>query len=131
VIGTVVGQVEVVGQVGVFRSDRVDAFDRGKDAQLLAVSANAEQFLFHIAGGTFNKTGNLEIGETKALGFFQHVSGQVFNVLVSTKDFRIVEDVFEFAQEPGVNLGQFIDTVDGIAGFKSLCYGKHAQVGGF
>ena len=41
----------------------------------------------------------------------------------------VVDNVFQFADEPRVNLGQFVDALDGITFFQRLCDGKDTQVG--
>ena len=41
----------------------------------------------------------------------------------------VVDNVFQFADEPRVNLGQFVDAFDGISLFQRLCDGEDTQVG--
>ena len=40
----------------------------------------------------------------------------------------VVYDIFQFADKPRVNLGQFIDAFDRVTFFQCLCNGKDTQV---
>ena len=113
-----------------FGSHRIDALHGGQDAQLLTTGAYGKVFLLHIALRIQHEAGNLEVREAKHFGFAQHVGGDVFHLIILGKFLLVVYDVLQLAQEPGVNLGQLKDAVDGISLFQSLGNGKDAQVGG-
>ena len=128
VVRSVVGHVEVVGQVRIVGSHRVDAFDRGKHAGLLAGGAHPERFPFEVPFRIFDEAGDLEVGESEPFGLQQYVGGQVFDLVVFGKNQRIVVDVFEFVEEPRGDFGQLVEPVDRVTLLESLGDGEDAQV---
>ena len=80
-LGTV-GDIEVVGEVGIFRSDGVDAAHLGKHFKRLAVSAHTQHFALHGAFGVLHKAGYLEVGESKTLGFVEHFARQILDFVI-------------------------------------------------
>ena len=108
----------------------VDALHGRQDAQLLAAGAHLEVFLLHIARGMEHEAGYLEVGEAQHLGLAQHIGGDVFHLIILGKRVLVVDDVLQLAQEPGIDLGQLVDAVDGVALLQRLGDGEDAQVGG-
>ena len=125
----VVSHIEVVGQLGIFRSDRIDPFDRRQHIVLLADGADAQRLLLDVAVRVFDEAGDLEVRKTEPLGFLQYGRGHVFDLIVFAQHERIVVDIFQFAEEPGVDLGQVVDPVDRITFFERLGDREDTQVG--
>ena len=113
-----------------FGSHRIDALHGRQDAQLFTTGTYGEVFLLHIALRIQYEAGNLEVGEAKHFCFAQHIGRNVFYLIILRKFLLVVYDVLQLAQEPGINLGQLEDTVDGISLFQSLGNSKDTQVGG-
>ena len=62
-----------------------------------------------------DSTSNLEVGKSVDLRFAQQVSIQGIDVL-TLQTFVNIDDMFEFLQEPLVNLRQFMNLINGIFG---------------
>ena len=124
-----ISHVEVVGQVRVFACHCWDALHSWQDAKFLAVSTNGEVFLLHVASSIFeDKAGNLEVGETVYFSLTEHIGRDVLDGVVAFQLMFVVNDILEFFDEPRVNLGQFVDAVDGVAFLQSLSNGKDAEI---
>ena len=107
-----------------------DALNGRKNAEFFAVGAHGEILFFHIAAlGFEDKTCNLEIAKTKYLGFTENVGAQVFNLVVRFEFVLEIYDVFEFADEPRIDFGEFVNTVDCVAILQRLRNRKNAEVG--
>ena len=129
VLRPVVSHIEVVGQLRIFRSNRIDPFDRRQHIVLLADGADAQRLLLDIAVRVFDEAGDLEVRKTEPLGFLQYGRGHVFDLIVFAQYERIVVDIFQFAEEPGVDLGQVVDPIDRITFFERLGDREDTQVG--
>ena len=102
-----------------FRSYGVDTLHGRQYAQFLTTATNGQVFFFHVAGGLGHKAGNLEVRETEYLCLTEYFFRKVFNLIISSKNVLVINDVLQLAQEPWVNLGQFVDAFDSIAFFQS------------
>ena len=113
-----------------FGGHRVDTFHRWQDTQLLAVGTYLQVFFLHVSLRGFQyEAGNLEIGEAHYLGLTEHLGRKFFERVIFRQLMFVVDNVFQLADEPRVNLGQFVDALDGITFFQRLCDGKDTQVG--
>jgi len=111
-----------------FGSNRIDTFYCRKDAQGFTVSAYCQIFLFHVAGRVQYEAGNLEVRETKNFSFAHHVSRNIFHLIICRQFCLVVNNVLQLAEEPRIDLSQFVDAVDGISFFHSLCDREDTQV---
>ena len=126
-----VGEVQVVGQFGMLRSHGRYALHRRHDATLLAILANLQVLLLHVATlGLQYEAGNLEVAESGTLHLQQEIVGNLLELVVCLQLMLQVNDVLQALQEPHVDLGQLLDALNGVALFQSLSDGEDAQVGG-
>ena len=93
------------------------------------MSTYCKVFFFHVSGRIQNEAGNLEVRETKNLSFTHDVSRDIFHLVIGRQFGFIVYNVLQLAEEPGIDLSQFVDTVDAVSFFHSLCDGEDTQVG--
>ena len=112
-----------------FGSNRVDTLYSGKNTQRFTVCTNHQVFFFHIAGRIQHETRNLEVRETEYLRFTHHVCRDILYLIISRKFRLIINNILQFAEEPRIDLCQFIDAVDRISFFQSLRDGKYTQIG--
>ena len=82
-VAAVVSEIEVVGEVGVFRSNGIDAFYRRKYAHFLAKVTHTYAFRFEVTGGIFDEAGNLEVGESQPFGFGEDFLRNIFDMVVA------------------------------------------------
>ena len=125
-----VGEVQVVGQLGMLAGNGGDTLYRRHHTHLLAVLTNLQVLLLHI--GTLclqYEAGNLEVREATLFHFEQQLGGQFLQLVVLLQLVLQVDDVLQTLQEPDVNLGQLLDTLYSVAFLQSLCDSKDAQVG--
>ena len=114
-----VRQIQVVGLRRIFGGQRVYLLHHGHDAALLAVAAQGDDGVFHLALHA-DGASHLEVGEALTLGLAQQVVGQVGEQLVVARPLVQLlggaHDVHQLLQEPAVNLGQLVHLVHGVAG---------------
>ena len=98
---------------GVFGSQSVDLLYYGQDTELLTTIANQQRSLVHIAALALqtNSAGNLEIGKSVNLSLAQQVLLDGVDILF-LQLLVDVDNVLQFLQEPLVNLGQLVNTID-------------------
>ena len=129
VILTVVGHIEIVGQLGVLRSNRIDTLDGGQYVSLLTQCAYGQHLLVHILAALAYETCNLEVRESQSLSLPKHLNGQLLDRVVATQNNRVVVDILQFFEEPRRDLRQFEQTLDRVALLQRLSNGKYTQVG--
>ena len=108
----------------------VDPLHGGQDAELFTASTYGQILLLHVALGLQHEASNLEVTESKNLSL---THGRFVNLFQAAESYQLmleINDILQFAEEPGINLGQLVDAVDADALLQSLCYGKDTQVGG-
>ena len=74
--------IEVVRQFRMFGSNGIDALHSRENTQLLAAGAYHKVLFLHIAFRAQHETRNLEVGEAEYLCFAQHVSRNVFHLII-------------------------------------------------
>ena len=125
-----VGEVEVVGKLRMLRGNCWDALNRWHYAALLTILANSQILLLHISTLWLeNEAGNLEIAETATFYLQQQLIGQFLKLIILQQLVLQVDNMLQALQEPNVNLGKLLDTLDGVALFESLSDSKDTQVG--
>ncbi len=98
-----------------FARNGIDTLHGRNDSESLATRTYLEIFFLHIAGRVKHKTCYLEIGESEHLCLSEHLDRDFFNGIVATKFCLEVDNIFEFAEKPRINLCEFIYTVDCIS----------------
>lgn len=106
VLGSIVRRVEVVGVRGVLGSERVDALDKGRDAERLAVRAHGV-----LRRRRVEKVRDLSVREAHALGLLHQVVVHRVERDGSLEGPVHLHDVVELEEEPAVDLGQVVDLV--------------------
>ncbi|KAH3666829.1 hypothetical protein OGAPHI_003278 [Ogataea philodendri] len=104
----VVCNVQVVCVSRELSSDGINLFDKWNDAKLFSDSSNG-----NLVG--VEELGNLSVFETKLLGLLQDRSWQLLLDTVRSDLVGILDQTFQFVQEPSVNVGELVDLVDGIS----------------
>ena len=126
-----IGEIEVVRELGMLAGHRGDSLHAGQDTSLLTIAAYLQVLLFHVSAlGLQHETGNLEVREAGTLHFQQQLVGQLLQCIVFQQLMLQVNDMLQSLQEPYINLRQFLDALDAVALFQSLCNGEDTQVGG-
>ena len=87
-------------------------------------TTHTDVLFLHIARGILHETSDLEVGETQTLCLFQDISRQLLDLVVLFQDSHIIDDILQFVQEPGVNLGQLIDALHAVTLHQSL---RHSE----
>ena len=129
VILAVVGHIEIVGQFGVLRRNCVDALNGRQNVILLTHCANCQCLLVHILAVLANESCNLEVREAQLLSLQKHLSGNLLDSVVATQYQRVVVDILQLLEEPGRDLGQLEQTLDGVALLEGLSDSEYTQVG--
>lgn len=101
-----VSHIEIVGEVGVFRSHSVDAAYLRQHVEALAVRAHAQHVGLHGALGIFHDARNLEVGESQKLGLLHGVAVDILNLIESLELSGECDDIVELIDKPDVNLGE-------------------------
>ena len=121
---TIVSQIEVVRQTRMLGSDGIDTLDSRQNTQFLTQVAHTDILLLHIAGRILDESGNLEVREAQPFCFQQDISRQLLNLVILLQDFGIIHDVLHPFDEPGIDLCQFVDTIDTIPFSNALAMAK-------
>ena len=129
-----VSKIQVVGLRGIFGSQGINLLHNRKNSCMLAMIANIENTVFHIAFVT-NGTGNLKVGEALDFRFTKQLVRQVGYLFVVTSPamqfFGSFHDIHELLKEPFVNLCQFVHLVDRISGAECFRDDKNTFIGRF
>ena len=111
-----VSYIEVVGLSWILCSQGINLLHHRQDAIALALVANQQGSLVHVAQLLLQAhgTSNLEVGETINLSRTEQILTDgidvaLLHLLVD------VDDVLQLLQEPLVNLGQVVNLIYGIA----------------
>ena len=127
-----IGQVQVVGLRRIFGGQRVYLLHHGHDAALLAVAAQGDDGVFHLAFHA-DGAGHLEVREALTLGPTQQVVRQVGKQLVVAcplvQFIRGAHDVHQLLQEPAIYLGQLVYLVYGVAGTEGFRDDENTFIG--
>ena len=75
-----------------------------------------------------HEAGDLEVGEAQHLSLTENIGRQILNLVILRKFMLVVDNVLQLTQEPGIDLGQFVDAVDGITFFQCLCDSEDTQI---
>ena len=76
-----------------------------------------------------SETCDLEVAETEDFGFAENLCAEVFNLVVRFEFVLEIDNVFEFADEPRIDFGEFVNAVDCVALLQRLRNRKNAEVG--
>ena len=112
-----------------FRSNGIDTFYCRKNSQFFSAVTYNQIFLFHISGRIQDESRNLKIRETKNFRFPKHIGRNIFHLIIYREPFFKISYVLQLAQEPRINLRQFMNTFHRISFFQGFCYRKNTQVG--
>ena len=127
-----VRQVQVVGLRRIFGGQRVYLLHHGHDTTFLAVAAQSDDGVFHLALHA-DGAGHLEVGEALTLGLAQQVVRQVGQELVVARPFVQflggAHDVHQLLQEPAIYLGQLVYLVYGVAGTEGFRDDENTFIG--
>ena len=130
VFGTVVGKVQVVGGGGVLAGHGIDLLYTGTDAQRKTLFSHLKPAGMAVrAGRAGNKAAYLPVGEAQTFGSEEGLGVQIVHLLHSLQPGTVAENVLQAEEEPLVNLGNFMDAVDGIAFLEGFHDGQDALVG--
>ena len=111
-----VGYIEVVGLSRILCSQGINLLHYWQDAIALALVANQQGSLVHVAQLLLQAhgTGYLEVGETINLGCAEQILIKSIDVALLHL-FINVDDVLQLLKEPLVNLGQVVNLIYSIA----------------
>ena len=122
--------VEVVGEVWMLTCNCWDTLNGRENAELLTLSTNCKVLLLHIAFLNLeHETRNLEVGEAHNLCLTQYVWRKFLKRVVAFELMLVIHDIFHAFNEPRINLGEVIESLNCIALLKSLCNSEYTEVG--
>ena len=126
-----VGHIQVVGEVGMFRSHSWDALHGRKDIEFLAQCTYGKHLLLHVAAlmSIEHEAGNLEVREAQHLGLGQHFDRKLVERSITFEHVLVIDDVLHPFDEPWVDLREFVQSLDAVAFLQSLGDGEDTQVG--
>ena len=120
-----VGEVKVVGEVGVLTGYSGYAFHAGKDAALFAMASNLKVLLFETSSlGFEDEACNLEVTEACLLDFQQEGIGKVFKRILGFELVLEIHNVLHSRDEPWVDLCQLLYALDSVALLQRFGNGK-------
>ena len=106
----------------------IDTLHCRQNTQLFTTGTHHQVFLLHITLRIEYKTCNLEVREAQHFCLTQYICRNIFHLIILRKFQLIVNNVLQFAKEPGIDLRQVEDTVYCIAIFQSFSNSEHTQV---
>ena len=112
-INSTICHIQIVCLGRIFGSQGVYLFDNGKDAHLFSHVTHFQHCFVHIPYLVFqsNSTGYLEISESIDLCLTKHRFCKCLSITF-LQCFININDMFQFVEEPLVNLCQFMDSLD-------------------
>ena len=111
------------------RCHGVDAANGRNNVVLLAVVAHAQNLLLHCARRVLDKACDLEVRESQTFSLTQDVGRKVLNLAVFAQYFGVVDNVFQFLDEPNVDFRQFLDALRCVAFFERFRDSEDAHIG--
>ena len=127
-----IGEIQVVGLSRILSRQRVNLLHDRQDAVAFAQRTNLQQSGMHVSALVFESDGsrNLKVGESVYLGFEQERRADGRFAFLAFQSLVYVDDMLQFVEEPLVDLGEFMNTVDGVGRLvHSLRYDKDTLVG--
>ena len=107
-----------------------DSLNGWKNAELLTLSTNCKVLLLHIAFLDLeHETRNLEVGEAHHLCLTQYVWRKFLKRVVAFELMLVIHDILHALNEPRVNLGEVIESLNCIALLKSLSNSEDTEIG--